>query len=306
MVATTYNDCNEIERYLESICSQSILPKEIVIADGGSRDNTVEIIRKFDSYGVTIKVLKKGRLSISEGYNLAIKKAASELIGVTGVGNLYENTYFEKLLNGIKNSDIAYSPIRGKITNNFSEKYCNTFLNGDEGQKQTIASNHGALVRKKVFEDLGYFYERFIYAGEDTEFYLLVRENGYKTVRVDEARVWWLVPENMSQYCKQVKNYSIAGLQLQSNKGILKKILITFYPIVGFLLLEFVKWWLGFVFLIVWGMYFFGDFIKFENNKRDLILYFLSKMLPGYYSIRYLKYANTRYKVNRNGETKDE
>ena len=43
---TTYNGEQYIERQLESILNQTLLADEIVICDDGSRDATVEIIRK--------------------------------------------------------------------------------------------------------------------------------------------------------------------------------------------------------------------------------------------------------------------
>ena len=75
VIATTYNDEESIEKYLNDIILQTIKPYEVIIADGGSRDNTVSIINKFnENSDINIKVVTKGRLNISEGYNLAIEK----------------------------------------------------------------------------------------------------------------------------------------------------------------------------------------------------------------------------------------
>ena len=50
VVATTYNDSLDIIKYLEDISNQSYPPDEIVIADGGSKDDTVEKIKQFLIY----------------------------------------------------------------------------------------------------------------------------------------------------------------------------------------------------------------------------------------------------------------
>ena len=82
------------------------------------------------------------------------------------MGNRYDNDFFEQLIDGFKSKNIdgTYSPIRGLDTNSFAKEYNKSLLHGDEGLRLEIPSNHGALIKKKVFEELGYFYEDFIYA----------------------------------------------------------------------------------------------------------------------------------------------
>ncbi len=95
VVATTFNDSKEMDTYLNSICSQSLKPIEIVIADGGSKDDTVAIIEAYKSKtDIPIRVLGGRRLNIAEGYNEAIRAAKAPVIGVTGVGNIYEVAFF--------------------------------------------------------------------------------------------------------------------------------------------------------------------------------------------------------------------
>ena len=68
VVATTFNDSLDIIKYLEDIINQSYPPDEIVIADGGSKDDTVEKIKQFSfTSSITIRVVEKGRLNISQG-----------------------------------------------------------------------------------------------------------------------------------------------------------------------------------------------------------------------------------------------
>ena len=47
LVATTFNNEDEILLFLDNIFSQSYLPGEIVISDGGSKDKTVELILNY-------------------------------------------------------------------------------------------------------------------------------------------------------------------------------------------------------------------------------------------------------------------
>ena len=190
VVTTVFNDANEILSFLDDMCLQTVNPKEIIIADGGSNDRTCEIISSYDNREVNIVLLQDGRLNVSEGFNLAIKHSTTEYIGVVGVGNVYNNDFFEHLLNSIIENkvDLSYAVIRGLDVTDFSKMYNRTILDGDKGQRMNIASNHGVLIKKSIFEDIGYFYENFIFAGEDAEFYDLVRIRGYKSFMDENGR----------------------------------------------------------------------------------------------------------------------
>ena len=225
VVATTFNDGGEIVKFLVSICGQTIFSSEIVIADGGSKDDTVEKIQAYSNCkGIKITVVLDGRLNIAQGYNLAIKNVTTEYIGVTGVGNYYQSDYFEQLIENIieNNLDVAYSPVRGYDSTPYAIMYNRTFLNGDQGDRIPIATNHGVLMKTRIFPEMGYFYEKFIYAGEDAEFYQRVKDHGYKTAIVDEAVALWYTPSTRQEFIKQIKNYSVADIQIFGKRKILE------------------------------------------------------------------------------------
>ena len=304
VVATTYNDEREILQYLENICKQTNLPCEIVVADGGSKDNTLSIIDDYSKQSpVPIRRITKGRLNIAEGYNEAIEAAHSDFIGLTGVGNSYEADYFEKLIDEQQtgNYDIVYSPIRGRITTSFSMKYCETVLGGDKGQILPIASNHGALIKKNVFIESGYFYTHFVYAGEDAEFYELARSKGYSQKLVHDAVVRWFVPETKKEYLKQIRNYTIANMQLWSNLRLIKQVVKRILPIIALLSVVvlaglFFNWTLGVIIGLLTAIT--GVVVSLHSTGNYLIR-LLSKYMPVYYIITNFKYASSKYKVHR-------
>ncbi len=241
VVTTTYNDEHNIWTFLEEITSQNLCPQEVVIVDGGSTDRTVSIISEFvKTSEIPIVCVSGKRLNIAEGYNLAIQTAKSEYIGIVGTGNRYGPQFFERLMNEIEcnDSDVAYAPIRGDDFNLFSRIYNRTFLNGRRGLKIPIASNHGALIKKRVFDDLGYFFEGFIYAGEDAEFYKRVMRSEYKMRIVDEIYVCWETPRNYNEFKKQVKYYTIANMQIdwrEELRGIVRYLIV----VIGVILFAF-------------------------------------------------------------------
>lgn len=307
VVATTFNDSKEIKEYLKSICNQTFPPKEIIIADGGSSDDTVLICTEFDAGEKTrITVLNDGRLNISQGYNLAIRNTTTEYVGVTGIGNYYAPDYFEKLLSYVPEYDVVYSTVRGYDVNKYAKTYNRTFLNGDYGQRISIATNHGVLLRKSIFDHLGYFYERFIYAGEDAEFYQLVKDAGYSTLIVPNANCLWYTPKNRKEFLKQIKNYAIADMQIYGLQNIIKrekrnilKIVIDIVCILGTLLTLFSNY--------LWTFLFVGVFVAihivdaYKHSGKNYVMVIEQRYYKLYYYFRFRKYFCIDYQVDREG-----
>lgn len=224
VVCTTFNDKKEIRNLIEDFLSQKLLPSEFVVADGGSKDETLEIVKEYlDQDKFRIKVISGKRLNISQGFNEAIINASCPFVVIAGTGNRYDKLYLSELwkVHQETNADIVFAPIRGMETTPFSVKYNTAFLGGKKGNR--IPSNHGALIKKSVFSKIGLFYECFIYAGEDAEFYDRARSNGISIACADKAVLEWDVPKDWVQFKKQIKNYTIAAMQIDSNSTLLKR-----------------------------------------------------------------------------------
>lgn len=79
VIIPTYNSQNTIERCIRSVINQSLDNLEIICIDDGSRDNTVQILKKFRNKKIKIiKILHTGKPN--QNSNLAIKKAKGKFI----------------------------------------------------------------------------------------------------------------------------------------------------------------------------------------------------------------------------------
>lgn len=221
VVITTYNDEKEIKDLLDDIFNQSHKPDEIVIADGGSKDNTLDIIQDEQSRSsIKIELITGKRLNISEGLNEAIRNSSYNLIAVMMTGNRYEANFLEILYEalGQEKMDVVYPPVYSENKTKFQITYSKVFMNGDNGTK--VPSNHGVLIKRIVFEKIGLFYEKFIYAGEDTEFFNRARNINLTMVCVPETKVTWSSPKDIKSFFKERHNYVIAGLQIDDKEKI--------------------------------------------------------------------------------------
>lgn len=302
VVATTFNDSKGITKYLDSIMSQTLLPKEIIIADGGSKDDTVRVIQEYaDGKSVKITVDFGKRLNIAEGYNTAIRLAKTDVILITGIGNLYENTYAEKLVTTMENTDaeIVHGVIRGQDNGWFSRIYNKAYLRGDKGKIPFLPSNRGVLIKKSVFDRVGYFYEKFIYAGEDTEFFLNTLNAGIKTESCDAAILYWDTPHTFKEDKKKTKMYALSKWQFMDNKKTIRSQAIKMlFPIIALavLVIFITKWY-------VWALYALG-YCTFAMRLKSfnpfvIGLRFVDDFLDSYYYFATSKYGKPEYKVKR-------
>jgi len=87
VIATVLNEGQAIERLLESLAAQTRPPDEVVIADGGSTDGTVDILSRWSASGrLPLRVVSVPGTNISEGRNAAIDAASGEVIASTDAG----------------------------------------------------------------------------------------------------------------------------------------------------------------------------------------------------------------------------
>jgi glycosyltransferase involved in cell wall biosynthesis len=99
VIATVLNEGAAVHRLLTSLAAQSRLPDEVVIADGGSTDETMEILCKWAATSrLPLRVLVEPGANISRGRNAAIAAANSEVIATTDAGVRLEPDWLEALV----------------------------------------------------------------------------------------------------------------------------------------------------------------------------------------------------------------
>ena len=76
VVIPTYNRYEFLKRALASVYAQSYPPKEVIVVDDGSTDNTSQIKQDF----IDAKYIYQTNSGVSSARNLGIKNSASEWI----------------------------------------------------------------------------------------------------------------------------------------------------------------------------------------------------------------------------------
>jgi glycosyltransferase involved in cell wall biosynthesis len=97
IICTVLNEGESIRRLLDSLISQTRLPDEVVIVDGGSRDNTVGVVREYADR-LPLRVLVVPGANISQGRNAAIGASTGDVIASTDAGVWLDGGWLAGLL----------------------------------------------------------------------------------------------------------------------------------------------------------------------------------------------------------------
>src|SRR5690349_11081866 len=109
IITIVYNGEKHLEQTIQSVLSQTYSNIEYIIIDGGSVDNSISIIKKYNNrlaYWISEK-----DSGISDAFNKGIAKARGEIIGLINADDWYETDAVEKVVALIGNHDVAYGNV---------------------------------------------------------------------------------------------------------------------------------------------------------------------------------------------------
>lgn len=198
---TVLNEGRTISQLLQSLLIQTKKADEIVICDGGSKDQTIQIIKLFQKKFENILFFVSPG-SVAHGRNVSIEHAQGEIIATIDAGCIAKKDWLEKLSQAFKNSDVDI------VAGFYEMKYKNSFqkvmalYRGTDlkrfNKNNFMPSCRSVAFKKSVWKELGGFNEKLSLSGEDTQFFYRAIQTDTKIVRVKSALVEWKEPEQFS------------------------------------------------------------------------------------------------------------
>jgi glycosyltransferase involved in cell wall biosynthesis len=96
LIITVLNEARSLPTLLDSIAAQARQPDEVIVCDGGSSDNTIDLLRAEGRF--PLRVIERPGSNISQGRNAAIAAASGDVIASTDAGVRLDPQWLEKLV----------------------------------------------------------------------------------------------------------------------------------------------------------------------------------------------------------------
>jgi len=180
ILTPSYNQGAFLERNIDSVRNQDVAGTQHIICDGGSKDNTVEILKKHSNHlGYWVSEPDGGQ---TPALNKGLAKAENEILGWLNVDEYYEPNIFArvaKLFEADPKLVMVYGDFnRVKADGSLIRRNRQWRFDYDVCQIQTpIVMNCAAFFRRSRVVECGGFNEKYKYV-MDWEFYIrLMKEH---------------------------------------------------------------------------------------------------------------------------------
>ncbi|MHB1688487.1 MAG: glycosyltransferase family 2 protein [Ignavibacteriaceae bacterium] len=290
VICPTYNEEKYIKDILEFFVSSKPLGKELLIIDGGSTDNTTEIVRECSAKYKNIFLLNNPNKFVPFAMNIGIKKAKGNIIIRLDAHSKYSEDYFEKIIETFEktNADIVGGPYLTIYKTDFQNAVAQAISSPfGIGNSKAHKANYEGYVdsvpygayQKKIFDEIGFFDERLI-RNQDDEFNY--RANSFrKKVYLNPAIKFWYYPrDNFKGLFKQYFQYGIYKplVLIKIKTGIKLRHIIPALFVFYLLLLPLTKIFIWIVFpLLIYALILFSVAALTKGNIRvkiySLIVY---------------------------------
>lgn len=215
---TVKDEARSIQVLLDGLFSQTLRPSEVVIADGGSRDETVKVIQGYVDRGYPLRLIVAPGACRGRGRNLAIAASQTEMVALIDGGCFPEPRWLEQLVTELDippPKDVVFGAVRPLTDNLFTECVSTALfpaVSGPEGVRVMSYSVASMLIRRSVWERVGGFVEG-LRTGEDLIFVQRIRDGGFRVGVTPRAEVHWEIPRTLRGTVRRLVNYSHYSLE---------------------------------------------------------------------------------------------
>ncbi len=211
LIMTVKNEAGALPRLFETLALQTKQPDEIIIADGGSTDNTVQLLRDASSR-FRLRIIELPDANISQGRNAAIRHANAELIASMDAGVRLDPRWFENIISPFYQPNApdvvsgfflpdAYGPFETALAATTLPEL------GNIRPETFLPSSRSIAFRKTAWERVNGYPEWLDYC-EDLIFDLDVKKAGLRFQFQPAALVYFRPRPTLGEFFKQYYLYA--------------------------------------------------------------------------------------------------
>lgn len=234
VIIPLYNRPDEVDELLGSLCKQTNKQFEVVVVEDGSTQKSEFVIEKYRT-SLDIIYFEKPNSGPGSSRNAGAAKAKYDYFIFFDSDCIIPPHYIETVSRFLKESYVdayggpdaalpSFTPVQKAINYSMTSFFTTGGIRGGKRSMEKFNPRSFNLgVSKHAFETIGgYGSMRF---GEDIDFSLRIRENGFHTALIPDAFVYHKRRSTFRQFFKQVFNSGVARINLHlAHPGSLKAV----------------------------------------------------------------------------------
>jgi cellulose synthase/poly-beta-1,6-N-acetylglucosamine synthase-like glycosyltransferase len=210
LIATVLNEGEALCSWLAALASQTLLPDEIVIVDGGSIDGTWRMLNDWRP-AVPVTLLRCPGATIAGGRNAAIEFATGDIIAVTDAGTVADVHWLQRLVAALadERADLAAGFFAPSLDTGWQRALAATTLPdvSEIDGERFLPSSRSVAFRHAWFV-AGVRYPVWLDYCEDLVWDLMLRRAGARFVFVPDALVEFRVRPTPGAFARQYLRYA--------------------------------------------------------------------------------------------------
>lgn len=116
VITVTYNSAKTVKDTIQSVLDQKYADYEYLVIDGGSKDNTVDIIKEYEpKFGGCMKWISEKDKGMYDGINKGIRMATGDVVGIINSDDFYHRTDIFDIINKAFEEDKEVQAIYGDV-----------------------------------------------------------------------------------------------------------------------------------------------------------------------------------------------
>jgi glycosyltransferase len=173
IVTISFNNARDIRQTIESVVKQSYENIEYIIIDGGSKDDTLNIVQEYKSR--LAKVISEPDRNMYDAINKGLKLASGDIVGLIHAGDrLFNSEIITKIADHFNENDIDIMYGNSILVNkkdvpvriNKSPEFTRGLV-----KRGWMPSHQSIYIKRKLLEEIGY-YNLDLHPSSDYEFFL--------------------------------------------------------------------------------------------------------------------------------------
>lgn len=185
IVTVCYNSEKFIEQTIISVLSQNYTCIEYILIDGGSIDNTIEIIKRYAaSHPNVIKYLSEPDTGIYNAMNKGINMTSGEIVGVINSDDWYEPDAFQNVIESYREYGVCvYHGIQRTFN---KEEVVGLCCTSSIRLNTQMIEHPTCFIPKILYRRFGLFNEQYQFVG-DYELMLRLQRNQVPFIRIEKV-----------------------------------------------------------------------------------------------------------------------